>query len=334
MYSYVGHLCQPPLRLSLEILVVDEGPTVEKVLPYVADRTLHLALGFGPIRPAGSSTELPVMGKAKELHVLHQGAALQTLVFDDHRAHLVKEQFPRHAAKILEGLLQPCEQRSHVLASEEPQPQKPGVAQDHQQSPAATPGQTKVREVNLPLVARRCLETNHRFSLCRTNMAHVFAQLRIATLIAGCANLLVNPHGAQQWVLLQPRLDDRAIGINLPCHRGTFPVMRRLFIQIPVQLTCFDPVIDCPAADSQRPGQGTLGPSLLNVFSQNHTPLPSVHRHLQLEGDQCDQRASLTATASEGRLQKQESVQFSSATFVQFTPVSNICRKSLHTWPG
>jgi hypothetical protein len=50
----VGHLPQPLLRLSVEVLVVEERSPVEEVLRHVADGPLDLALGPGVVGSAVS----------------------------------------------------------------------------------------------------------------------------------------------------------------------------------------------------------------------------------------------------------------------------------------
>jgi hypothetical protein len=92
--------------LGIRIFIVDEGSPVEEVFPYIADGTFHFALGLGSIWPARSESKLPVLREARELYVLYQGTALKTLIGYDHFAHL-KEQFPRHSTKEVEGCSSP-----------------------------------------------------------------------------------------------------------------------------------------------------------------------------------------------------------------------------------
>jgi hypothetical protein len=58
-------------------------PEREEVLRHVADGPLDLALGLGSVGTTGPSAKLPVIGKAQELGVFHQTAAIQALVFDE-----------------------------------------------------------------------------------------------------------------------------------------------------------------------------------------------------------------------------------------------------------
>jgi len=106
---------QPRVGLIGQVAVAEELPAVEEVLPQVADRPLDLALGLGPVRPAGADAEAPVSGEPQELGVLDQPLTLVTQVLGDHARHLVEEQLPRYAAEEAKRLFQAVDQGAHVL---------------------------------------------------------------------------------------------------------------------------------------------------------------------------------------------------------------------------
>jgi hypothetical protein len=68
----VGCLLQPLMELGIQILVVKESAAVEEILSHVADRSLHLPFGLGPIWPTDAQAKLPVMSEAQELKILDE----------------------------------------------------------------------------------------------------------------------------------------------------------------------------------------------------------------------------------------------------------------------
>src|SRR5579872_123270 len=113
----------PGEGLLVKIRVVQELPTIEKALPYVADRPLDLALGSRPIRPTGANAKTPVRRKAHELGVLQELAADLALILDDHGLHLIEQQLRRYPTERHEGLLEATHQHRKRLPLEKLQPQ-------------------------------------------------------------------------------------------------------------------------------------------------------------------------------------------------------------------
>src|SRR5690606_14697704 len=106
--------------------------------------------------------------------------------------------------------------------------------------------------------------------LCRWSrpyLTYVIPDLAVAPGIAGGAELFKQPLCAQQREHLQPRSDNPAIGIDLPCNRGTWPIADRLSVQIPIQLPALDPVIDRAAAHAESPGQLRLAHPLFQIVA-------------------------------------------------------------------
>ena len=57
-------------ELTVQIVEVAESPAEEEVLPDIAERALDLALGLGPIGPAGAGLETVVAGEIEKRAVV------------------------------------------------------------------------------------------------------------------------------------------------------------------------------------------------------------------------------------------------------------------------
>ena len=153
MRTYVGHVIEPVAGLTVEILVRREGPTVEKARTDVAHRAFDLALGLGPVGTTRSDPEVPVMREAQKLGVLSDATSGRSLILSDDSLHLVEQQFMRHTTKEAERRLEALEDMLHRLSSEELQPQDARKPQHNQERVPFAPGQPKVCEVDLTLMA-------------------------------------------------------------------------------------------------------------------------------------------------------------------------------------
>ena len=275
----VGHGLEPVLGLMVQIRVGGEGAAVEEALPQVADRPLHLALGFGPVGPTGSCPEAPMMGEPEELCVLDQGTAIVAQVLHNDGLHLVEESLRRHTSEGFKGSLKAPEQGAHVLLGIEPKPEEAGVAENDEKSIASTPGQTKMGKVHLGLVARRGLKADDRIKgRVRTNLPGISLHEVVATRVASGQDLFKEPFGRELRELSQPGSDQGLVGIELGGPPLTGPVLDGQLIHGSVQLSGLDPVIHGTPVDAQFPGNGGLTQSLFKVVTKQHTLLPSDHR--------------------------------------------------------
>ena len=77
MHPHVSDGVEPVPALLIEVGVVDEGPSVDEIVPQVAHRTLDFALGLRAIRSTRARREAPVMGEAEKLEIAHERATLQ-----------------------------------------------------------------------------------------------------------------------------------------------------------------------------------------------------------------------------------------------------------------
>ena len=53
----IGDPVEPVLELPVEVVEITEAAALEEVLADVAERPLHLALGLGPVGPAGLGSQ-------------------------------------------------------------------------------------------------------------------------------------------------------------------------------------------------------------------------------------------------------------------------------------
>ena len=66
----VGHRAEPVGELSVEVVEIAERPAEEEVLADVAERPLDLALGLGPVGPAGFRVEAVMAGEVEQRAVV------------------------------------------------------------------------------------------------------------------------------------------------------------------------------------------------------------------------------------------------------------------------
>jgi hypothetical protein len=57
VHPRIGDRIQPMAQLTVEVVKIAEDPAEEEVLADVSERPLDLALGLGPIGPAGTRLE-------------------------------------------------------------------------------------------------------------------------------------------------------------------------------------------------------------------------------------------------------------------------------------
>ena len=109
----IGNRVEPVPELKVEIVQVFEGTCEEEVLTDIAEWPLHLALGFGTIRPAGARLEAIMLRQCEQRAVIGD---VTLIVLAGHRGlHAVVEDLDRHAADRLEGLDMTAQQRLQVL---------------------------------------------------------------------------------------------------------------------------------------------------------------------------------------------------------------------------
>ena len=100
-------------------------------------------------------------------------------------------------------------------------------------------------EVDLRLVAQRRLEAHDRlFRRLRLDPTDVLLDLGVAAWVAGSLDLLEEAHRRQLGKLFQAGNNDRLVGVQLRGHRRPRLTANRLLVELPVQLTGLDPVVD------------------------------------------------------------------------------------------
>ena len=111
----------------------NEGSGEEEVLPDIAERTLDLAFGLGPIGAAGSRHDPIVVQQRHQRGVVGHHAVLA--LADHRRLHPVVEDLLRRAAHGREGGDVTAHHGVQVLTRHEPPPEPPAVTEDDREQP-------------------------------------------------------------------------------------------------------------------------------------------------------------------------------------------------------
>ena len=161
----VGDRVEPVAELGVQVVEVLERAGEEEVLADVAVRPLDLALGLGPVGPAGLGVEAVVAGEVDQRPVVDD-VALGVLA-QDRGLHPVIEDLARHAVERGEGGEVAAQHGLQVLVQDEAGPEQAAVA-EHQGEQPDDPGHPRLvgerhlelGEVDLRLVAGRRLEAD------------------------------------------------------------------------------------------------------------------------------------------------------------------------------
>ena len=165
MHPRIGDRVEPVAQLGVEIVEIAEAAGEEEVLADVAERPLDLALGLGPVRPAGLRVEAVVAGEVDQRPVVDDVAL--GILADDRGLHPIVEDLARHAAERLESGEVAAQHGLQVLVQDEAGPEQAAVA-EHQREQPDDPGHPglvgerhlELGEVDLRLVAGRRLEAH------------------------------------------------------------------------------------------------------------------------------------------------------------------------------
>ena len=239
----IGDLRAPVVELGVEIVEVAEAARQEEVLADVAIGPLDLALGLGPVRPAGARHGAVVVEQRDQRGVvLHHAVGV---LADHRRLHAVVEQLGRRAVHGGEGVDVTAQDGLQILGGAEPAPDPAAVAEDHREQPedahdAGLVGELhpELGEVDLPLFAGGGLEAAlEGLGPRRPGLAQKVGDDAVAARIAELLHLAQQPLARQvrpgrdagaQVVLVwrdQPRLRRaRAVGrrlhadLEVPAH--------------------------------------------------------------------------------------------------------------------
>ena len=220
--------------MDIEIIHVPEGAGQEEVLPDIAERSLDLALGLGPIRLAGARHRAVMVQQRHQRSVVghHTG-----LVLADHRSlHPVIEDFLGHTAHVREGRDMAAKDRLQVLAGNEPAPEPAAVPEYHREQPDLAHDARFVGELNrelgkidLGLLARRGFEP--ALELCLFGRARQAQEVRhrgIAAVIPQLPDLAQQARAAEIRECLNALLQIVFIGLDHARPRPARAVDRRL----------------------------------------------------------------------------------------------------------
>ena len=164
MGALVGYLMAPVVKLPVQVLQVVKLAGQEKVLAHVPERAFHLALGLGPVGPAGPGVETVVRGQGQQGGMVDD---LTRLGLAQHRGlHAVIQQPGRDPAQLGKRRLVAGHQHVQGLAPDKAPEQVTGMAQ-HQGKQRDYPhhlgvlpeAHLEVGKVDLPLVTGGGLET-------------------------------------------------------------------------------------------------------------------------------------------------------------------------------
>jgi hypothetical protein len=269
VHPHIGDVVEPVASLLIEIGIIGKRAAVGEIVAEVAHGPLDLALGLGAIRPTRARCEAPVVREAEKLEIADKRPALQPQITRDHRLHLVEEQLLWDAAEVAKRVLEPVDQRPHVLARVEPAPQHARVAEHDEQRVPHAPRERESGEVDLRLPTRRRLEADDRLGRrYRSHPTDKFLQLRIAALEARRTDLRQQPHGGQLRVRGESRLDDGFVGVELGRHRLPRPVLHRRGVEVPIEVALSNPAMNRVAVDAQLTCQRALARPLLQVVPE------------------------------------------------------------------
>ena len=146
MDADVGDGVEPIGELSVEIVEIAEAASEEEVLADVAERPLNLALGFGPVRPAGAGLEAIVLRQRQQRAIVDDVAVI--VLAGHRRLHAVVEDLDRHAAERVERLDMTAEQRLQVLVHDVAREHEARVAEHQAEQPDDPAGAGIVGEVD------------------------------------------------------------------------------------------------------------------------------------------------------------------------------------------
>ena len=165
MHPHVSHLAGPAHQMALQLRPAAEIPPGDRILFDVGHPALVLPFGAGPIRPAGTGLELPVLSELLQPLGEHQDLPLR-IVLAHQRSRVVHQHLLRHTAPVAEPLLQALEPVVLLLAAEGPHQQPPGEPQrQHAQvhpHPLAGDPHHALTKIRLQLLARWRLKPHRR----------------------------------------------------------------------------------------------------------------------------------------------------------------------------
>src|SRR5918994_3680026 len=275
----VGDGVEPVDQLAIQIVEIAKAAAEEEVLPDIAEGSLDLALGFGPIRTTGPRLEAIMRGQRQERAIVDDVALI---VLAGHcRLHAVIEDFDRHTAKRCECLHVTAQQRLQVLMHDVSCEDEARMPEHEAEQPDDTTGagivgevDDETGEVDLGLYARRRFEAHlvRLGSILGADRSEValhrgigadIAELTYFTRETGRAEIGKGSHALPQEVHVGRQL-------AWPTHR-TRPVDRRL-----------DAALDIFAhglrVAPRPPGDGGDRDALSMQFQNHHQLSKSNHR--------------------------------------------------------
>src|ERR1700736_2307454 len=123
MHPRIGDRIQPMAELTIEVVKIAEGAAEEEVLADVSERPLDLAVGLGPIGPAGARLEAIMASEIDERAVVdHEPLGV---LAEDGGLHSVVEDLARNAADRLQSGAMTAKNCLQILMDNEARPDQP-----------------------------------------------------------------------------------------------------------------------------------------------------------------------------------------------------------------
>jgi hypothetical protein len=273
----VGHRVEPVAQLGVEVVEVLERAGKEEVLADVAVRPLDLALGLGPVGPAGLRVVAVVAGEVDQRSIVDDVA--RGVLTQDRGLHPVVENLARHTTKGREGSEVATEHGLQVLVQDEAGPEPAAVAEHQRKQPddacdARLVGKhhLKLGELDLRLVAGRGLEASFEDGGCRRpQLAEGIGDGGVAALIAALFELPKEAPTGQTGPGPDSLTQVRNEWVDAPRARLARAVDRRL--QAPREVLAHRLAIDAELEGDGRNGKA------LPMQIQDHDDFPKLdHR--------------------------------------------------------
>jgi hypothetical protein len=164
----------------------------------------------------------------------------------------------------------------HGLARETLEPEEPRIPEHDHQRVARAPRQAHLGEIDLGLLPGRRLEADRLLGRGHgPDAPHEHFHLRQAPSVAGRPHFLEEPHRGQLGIRVEALADEGVVRIQLGRTPG---IPHGGHVDVALEIALGDPLVDTAAADADPLGNGGLGKTLLQIVTQQHTRLPTVHR--------------------------------------------------------
>ena len=189
MGNIVQPLADPPVGrtgIQRQPRLLERGGQRRDEAPFeVAVKPFDLAFGLGTVRTAGTQLEAIIPRQAEQAGIPAVLALAKGIPFNHDAFGVVKQDFPRHPAKIPQRLPNTVQPVVLALMFAKPDIGRPAITQRRDKGFQFSDASTDRREVNLHLMAGWRFKPGHRLTLgFRLKLAQVVFQNAFLALIA------------------------------------------------------------------------------------------------------------------------------------------------------